>query len=133
MCSPFAPQREDISGPEEAVTDPDENSQPILKPEKAKTVTLQAHKVNGAKPVAGKVALNADAKAVVGKLALSTPVAPVAQTPIIAPAVVSVNISSQNAAPPAAVLTAVVTKDRKKKKGEFATLQQMISEYTFFY
>lgn len=123
-------QREDGSSPssEEVASEPEEPAPPLPprqpKPDKS-TKAQQGTKVNGTKPGgAGKGALNSEAK--VGKLALSTPAVPV--VPVVVPAVISAPVPPP--APVAApVVAPVVAKERKKKKGEMASLQHMISEY----
>lgn len=86
--------------------------------------------MNGTKPGAGKVALNTEAKSGVGKLALNTPV-PVIQPPVIAPVVMAT--AAVVSAPPMPNVAPVVVKDRKKKKGDLASLHQMISKIFYLF
>jgi hypothetical protein len=129
----FYVQREEGSSPssEEVISEPEE---PIPQPPKVtkpeRVIKAPTTKVNGTKPSAGKVALNSEAKTGMGKLALNTPVPMVIQPPVIAPVVMA--SATVLSAPPAPIVAPVVVKDRKKKKGDLASLHHMISTLFYF-
>lgn len=92
-----------------------------------------AAKVNG-RPASGKVALNSSEPVKSGKVVLNTEKpTKLALNAQVAPEMPVIMASSQvTQAAPAPAIQPVLQREKKKKKGDSISIQQMISEYPFY-